>query len=108
MKAVSRIAATALVMLPGAALAHTGHGEASGFTHGLMHPFGGVDHVLAMVAVGLYAAMLGGRALWLVPAAFIVAMAASAAFGETGYPLPYAEVGVGCRSRCWASRLRCA
>ena len=53
MNFVTRITAAALVMLPGAALAHTGHGDASGFTHGFMHPLGGIDHVLAMVAVGL-------------------------------------------------------
>jgi urease accessory protein len=94
MTLLARVAATALVVLPGAALAHTGHGEASGFTQGLMHPLGGPDHALAMVAIGLYAAMLGGRALWLVPAAFIAAMAAGAAFGAVGYPLPYAEVGI--------------
>ena len=61
MKFVPRIAAAVLVMLPGAALAHIGHSDAGGFIHGFMHPVGGFDHVLAMVAVGLYAAMIGGR-----------------------------------------------
>ena len=62
---VTRIAAlaAAFITLTGPAFAHTGHGDASGFVHGVMHPVGGLDHVLAMVAVGLYAAMLGGRAL---------------------------------------------
>jgi len=67
---VARIAAAAaaLIASSGTALAHTGAGANSGFAHGLVHPIGGLDHVLAMVAVGLYAALLGGRALWLVPA----------------------------------------
>jgi len=79
--------------LPGAALAHPGH-DAVGFTHGVMHPLGGLDHVLAMVAVGLYAALLGGRALWLVPATFVGAMAMGGAFGAAGVTLPYTEAGI--------------
>src|SRR3954449_8619354 len=92
---ILRRVVASLIVLASASptFAHTSDG-ASGFVHGFAHPLGGMDHVLAMVAVGLYAAMLGGRALWLVPAAFIVAMAAGAAFEEIGYPLPYAEVGV--------------
>src|SRR5438477_9552004 len=80
--------------LTGAALAHTGHGDASGFAYGFMHPLGGLDHVLAMVAVGLYAAMSGGRAVWLEPAAFLGAMALGGALGAAGYALPYAEIGI--------------
>lgn len=87
-------AAAAFVLLPRAALAHTGHGDTGGFAHGFMHPIGGLDHVLAMVAVGLYAALLGGRALWLVPATFIGVMAIGGALGIAGYPLPYTEVGI--------------
>ena len=86
--------AAALVLLPGVALAHSGHGDAAGFTHGLMHPFGGLDHVLAMVAVGVYAALLGGRALWLVPATFVTVMALGGAAGMAGYALPYTETGI--------------
>jgi urease accessory protein len=71
-----------------------GHGDAAGFTHGFMHPLGGLDHVLAMVAVGLYAALLGGRALWLVPATFVTVMALGGAAGLAGYALPYAELGI--------------
>jgi urease accessory protein len=89
-----RIAAT-LILLASAspAFAHIGHG-ASGFVHGFSHPVGGLDHVLAMVAVGLYAAMLGGRTLWLVPAAFLGAMAIGGALGMIGYALPYTETGI--------------
>ena len=75
------------------AFAHTGHG-ASGFVHGFAHPLGGIDHVLAMVAVGLYAAMLGGRALWLIPASFLGAMAIGGVMGMADYGLPYTEIAI--------------
>jgi urease accessory protein len=93
---VARIAATAaaLIALTGAAAAHTGHGETSGFVHGFAHPVGGLDHVLAMVAVGLYAALLGGRALWLVPASFVGVMAIGGALGIAGAAVPLAEIGI--------------
>ena len=93
---VARIAATAaaLIALTGAAAAHTGHGDASGFTHGFTHPVGGLDHVLAMVAVGLYAALLGGRALWRVPASFVGVMAIGGALGMAGVNVLLAEIGI--------------
>src|SRR4051794_30405490 len=93
MNSLTRIAIAVLVLLPGAALAHPGHSD-SGFAHGFVHPLGGLDHVLAMVAVGLYAALLGARALWLVPTAFVSAMALGGALGVAGFPLPYAETGI--------------
>ena len=94
MNSVTRAAAAAiLVAIPGAALAHPGH-DAGGFAHGLVHPLGGLDHVLAMVAVGLYATLPGRRALWLVPATFVGVMAIGGALGATGYPLPYVETGI--------------
>jgi urease accessory protein len=96
MNLVRRIAApaTILVALTGTALAHTGHGDTSGFLHGFSHPPGGFDHVLAMVAVGLYAAMIGGRALWLLPGTFVTVMALGGALGMTGHALPYTEFGI--------------
>ena len=84
----------ALLALTGTALAHPGHGDAAGFAHGFMHPLGGLDHVLAMVAVGLFAAHLGGRALWLVPAAFVAVMAAGGALGIAGIAVPFVETGI--------------
>jgi hypothetical protein len=66
--------------MSGSAFAHTGHGAAFGFSSGFLHPFGGLDHVLAMIAVGLLAAQLGGRALWLVPGTFVTVMVLAAAF----------------------------
>jgi len=93
----TRIAAGAVLALIGAtapALAHTGHGDVSGFVAGFVHPVGGLDHVLPMVAVGLFAAHLGGRALWAVPAAFVALMAVGGALGMNGVNVPYVETGI--------------
>lgn len=86
--------AVALALAAGPALAHTGVGETSGFTQGFAHPIGGLDHVLAMVAVGLFAATLGGRALWLVPLAFVGMMAVGGALGMAGIEIPFVEIGI--------------
>ena len=91
---VSLIAATAALMTPAAAFAHTGLGETGGLVHGFMHPIGGLDHVLAMVMVGVLAAQIGGRALWLVPATFVAVMAFGGALGVAGLPLPFVEIGI--------------
>lgn len=80
--------------MPGSAFAHTGHEMAFGFSSGFLHPFGGLDHVLAMIAVGLLAVQLGGRALWLVPGTFVTVMALAAAAGVSGLPLPGTEYGI--------------
>ena len=74
------------------ALAHPGHVPGFGFGEGLAHPFGGLDHVLAMVAVGLLAGQLGGRALWALPLSFLLMMAAGGSLGLSGYGLPFSEV----------------
>ena len=89
-----RLLATAFVLIPTAAFAHPGLPHSHDLVHGFVHPLGGLDHVLAMVAVGLLAAQLGGRALWFVPAAFVVMMAAAGAFGMAGGSLPYVETGI--------------
>ncbi len=81
----------------GSLLAHTGHLEpaaGSAFSTGLLHPWTGLDHLLAMLAVGLWAAQLGGRALWLVPTSFLVAMGFGAGLGLTGWTLPWLEQGI--------------
>ncbi|MES1156078.1 MAG: HupE/UreJ family protein [Pseudorhodoplanes sp.] len=83
-----------LLLLPNAAFAHVGVGDTSGFAHGFMHPVTGVDHVLAMVAVGVFAYQLGGRALWLVPGTFVLVMAAGGALGMAGIAVPYVETGI--------------
>lgn len=88
------MAALAAALLPTAALAHTGVGAAGGFAHGFWHPIGGLDHVLAMVAVGAVAARLGGRALWIVPIAFVAMMAVGGFAGVEGVALPFVETGI--------------
>jgi urease accessory protein len=83
-----------VALLPGVALAHTGH-EVSGFISGLAHPVGGADHLLAMLAVGLWAARLGGRALWLVPLAFVATMLLGNLLALSGVSLVFTEQGIG-------------
>jgi urease accessory protein len=82
-------------LAPSLALAHIGVGDTSGLAHGFLHPISGIDHVLAMVAVGLFAAHLGGRALWLVPLAFLGMMGFGGGLGMSGVALPYVEIGIG-------------
>lgn len=77
------------------ASAHVGVGSVDTFSRGFLHPLNGIDHVLAMVAVGLYAANLGGRALWLVPSAFVGTMMLGGLLGYYGWPLPMVEAGIG-------------
>lgn len=86
--------AAMLVLQPMVAMAHPGHGLHVDAVQGLLHPLTGLDHVLAMLAVGVFAAQLGGRALWAVPAAFVLAMVAGGALGYLGLPLPMVEPGI--------------
>jgi urease accessory protein len=83
-----------VLLAPGIALAHPGHGGDSGLLGGFIHPFGGIDHLLAMTAVGLFAAHLGGRALWAVPATFVAVMALGGALGAAGVSLPFTEAAI--------------
>jgi urease accessory protein len=87
-------AALLILLAPAAASAHTGIGGGWGFVDGLVHPFVGLDHLLAMVAVGFWAAHLGGRARWQVPAAFVAAMAVAASLAMTGTTMPFIEFGI--------------
>jgi urease accessory protein len=87
--------AIALLFASTFAHAHTGVGDTNGFAHGFAHPISGLDHVLVMVAVGLFAAHLGGRALWLVPLSFVSMMIVGGVFGMTGVELPFVETGIG-------------
>jgi urease accessory protein len=95
MKKILGLAAPLLLTaLP--AVAHTGH-ETGGLGAGLLHPLAGVDHLLAMVMVGLWASLLAGRArrtAWLLPAAFLAALLGGAAIGFTGAPVPFVETGI--------------
>jgi urease accessory protein len=88
------ILTTALTMASAPAWAHTGAGVTSDFVSGFVHPFHGMDHVLAMVTVGLFAATIGGRALWAVPASFVVMMLAGAALGGVRLGIPAGEAGI--------------
>jgi len=81
-------------VLPLIAHAHPGDHGSIGWSSGCAHPFMGLDHILAMIAVGLWAAQLGGRALWQVPCAFVSTMLLGGAMGMAGVALPYVEHGV--------------
>jgi urease accessory protein len=80
--------------LAGPALAHTGVGAVHGFGAGLLHPLFGLDHVLAMVAVGLWAGLTGGRARFAYPLAFVGMMVLSGLWGMSGAALPGVEIGI--------------
>lgn len=86
--------AVAAFALPGVAQAHIGLHVLGGADAGFAHPFSGLDHLLTMVAVGLWAASLGGKARILVPAAFVVVMAVGAALGAAGVPFPAVESAI--------------
>jgi urease accessory protein len=79
---------------PSTALAHPGHGINNGFVPGMTHPLTGLDHICAMLAVGLWAAQRGGRALWAVPLAFVSVMALGAVVGMRGVEVPYLDKGI--------------
>ncbi len=76
------------------AFAHPQKGEAVGFLTGFRHPISGLDHVLAMVAVGLWGAQLGAPAIWVLPVAFPMVMAFGGMLGLMGVPLPGTEYGI--------------
>ena len=84
---------TALTV-PALAIAHTGDGPHNGILHGFSHPFSGLDHVLAMVAVGLWAAQLQGRATWLMPLVFVAVMGLGGLLGMVTLPTALAEHGI--------------
>ena len=81
------------LLMIGPALAHTGEGT-GGFLAGLSHPLFGPDHVVAMVAVGLWGAFLGSPAIWLLPVVFPLVMALGGVLGIIGVPLPLVETGI--------------
>lgn len=86
--------ALAFSLVSTAAFAHTGVGDAAGLVHGFMHPVGGLDHVLAMVAVGVFAFVLGGRARYLVPLSFVGMMVVGFLIGLGGVEMPFVELGI--------------
>lgn len=93
---IRAVLACLLIWLPALASAHVENGAwgSAGFMSGLMHPVTGLDHVVAMVAVGLWGAQLGAPALWALPVAFPLIMALGGAAGAAGVPLPGVETGI--------------
>ncbi|NGM47665.1 HupE/UreJ family protein [Rhodobacter sp. SGA-6-6] len=92
---MKKLATAAIVaVVAGPALAHTGAGEANGFLHGLGHPVLGPDHLLAMLAVGLWSGFVLPRRFWAGAAAFIAAMAAGAGLSWAGIGYPMVETAI--------------
>src|SRR5437899_9532413 len=85
---------TALLAAASPAIAHTGGDIGGGLLGGFFHPIFGPDHVIAMVAVGLWGAFLGVPAIWILPVVFPLVMAVAGALGVVGMPLPGVEVGI--------------
>ena len=83
-----------LLLWPAPAFAHVQQGAAAGFVTGFLHPISGLDHVLAMVAVGLWGAQLGAPAIWVLPVAFPLVMAMGGMLGLIGVPVPGIEYGI--------------
>lgn len=86
--------AMTLFAITSVASAHEGAGTTGGFLSGFMHPVLGWDHVIAMVAVGLWGAFLGGSAIWGLPVVFPLVMALGGALGVVGVPIPEVEMGI--------------
>lgn len=84
----------AMLALVPVASAHPGHEGHGGIAAGLAHPLSGIDHLCAMLAVGLLAAQLGGRAIWLLPLSFVSLMIGGGALASAGVHLPMVEQGI--------------
>jgi urease accessory protein len=94
MKNFLKVISLCLLFVSTAAMAHVGEGEGGGFAAGFLHPILGWDHVVAMVAVGLWGAFLGRPAIWILPIVFPLVMAFGGALGVIGVPLPAVETGI--------------
>ncbi|MBZ9697265.1 MULTISPECIES: HupE/UreJ family protein [unclassified Mesorhizobium] len=93
---VKRLCLSAILLVAAAmpAYAHVGTGTTSSAMAGFTHPLSGLDHMTAMLAVGLWAALKGGKAIWVWPAAFVGVMLGGAALGMAHVPLPFVEPGI--------------
>ena len=109
---VSRVnapTALALAIFAGPAAAHSGTGLAGGFASGFAHPFGGGDHLLAMVCVGIWGALLGPPLRYALPVVFPLLMVGGAVGGMFALPMPPVELGIalsvlvlgGCIATAW-------
>ena len=85
---------TTYLIAASSANAHVQQGQSVGFLTGLEHPWSGLDHVLAMIAVGLWGAQLGNPAIWILPITFPLVMSLGAMMGLLGIPLPGIEIGI--------------
>lgn len=94
MKSLKILVPALMLALASSAAAHSAAGAVGGFSSGFFHPLMGLDHIVAMVAVGLWGAFLGGRAMWALPVVFPVVMAFGGAMGVLGIPLPGVEIGI--------------
>lgn len=96
MMSAKRLYLSAILLMAASmpAYAHVGIGTTSSFAAGFMHPLSGLDHMTVMIAVGLWAALKGGKAIWAWPAAFVGVMLAGAVFGMAQVPLPFVEPGI--------------
>lgn len=98
-----------LCSLPGVAYAHIDRGEtAGGFLAGFHHPISGLDHVVAMVAVGLWGAQLGQPAIWVLPVTFPLVMAFGGVLGGLGVPIPGVEIGIALSALGLGAMVACA
>jgi len=82
------------LLSPSLAYAHVGDGGTNGIMDGMLHPLMGIDHMAAMIAVGLWAVQQGGKATWIVPLSFVTVMATASLLGATGLSLPFVEPGI--------------
>lgn len=89
------VAGGAILCTPAVSLAHPGHDAGTGFAAGALHPWAGFDHLLALVAIGLLAARMGGHARLAIPLAFLATLAASASCGLAGMEFAFTEFGIG-------------
>ncbi len=88
------VASVALLTFPSPLAAHEG-GAAAGLLSGLLHPVSGLDHVLAMLAVGIWGAQMGPPAIWVLPVTFPMVMALGGMLSLVGVPVPGVEIGIG-------------
>ena len=93
-KSYATLSVTLLMLVPTLVLAHQEAGQVTGFVSGLEHPISGMDHVVAMIAVGLWGAVLGPPAIWVLPVAFPMMMAFGGFMGLLGIPVPSIEIGI--------------
>lgn len=93
---MKRMSLSAILLLAAAmpAYAHVGIGTTSSFTAGFSHPLSGLDHMTVMIAVGLWAALKGGKAIWAWPLAFVGVMLVGGALGMLHVPVPFVEPGI--------------